>query len=218
MVRIDPDGWLPNTLKFERSARALRYQLAHDPDVLGRVEAAEELAKHKDDTNVDALAHALLNDPFWGVRAAAASALGTIGSEKAQAALIKALQGIDPQQFSKARSAVAATLGKFQQPQQAELAQRSAQALRPLLEQGDVSYVVEGSAADALGRTCVEGNVDFLLTLLKRPSWINYVQRWIFTGLGASGEDRVVDILASYALNAENHPTLRRAAIFGLGQ
>jgi aminopeptidase N len=217
MVRIDPDGWLLKTLKFERSARTLRYQLAHDPDVLGRIEAAEELAKHKDDTNIDALAHALNNDPFWGVRAAAASALGTVGSEKAQAVLIKALQELDPQQFSRVRSAVATALGKFQQPQQAALAERSAQALRTVLGQGDASYVVEGSVADALGRTRVEGNVDFLVNLLKRPSWINYVQRWIFTGLGASGEDRVVDILASYALNAENHPTLRRAAIFGLG-
>jgi aminopeptidase N len=217
VVRIDPDGWLLKTLKFERLARALRYQLAHDPDVLGRVEAAEELAKHKDDTNIDALAHALNNDPFWGVRAAAASALGTVGSEKAQAVLLKALQELDPQQFSRVRSAVATALGKFQQPQQASLAERSAQVLRTLLEHGDVSYVVEGSAADALGHTRVEGNVDFLVNLLKRPSWTNYVQRWIFTGLGASGEDRVVDILASYALNAENHPTLRRAAIFGLG-
>ena len=33
MVRIDPDGWLLKTLSFERSAKALRYQLANDTDV-----------------------------------------------------------------------------------------------------------------------------------------------------------------------------------------
>jgi Aminopeptidase N len=216
-VRIDPDGWLLKTLKFERSARALRYQLAYDPDVLGRIEAAEELGKHGDDTNVAALANALNTDPFWGVRAAAATALGTVGSEQAQEILIKALQDIDPRQFSQTRSAVAAALGNYQQPQRPQLAQRSAQALKALLEKGDVSYLVESSAAEALGKTRVEGNVDFLKSLLARPSWTNTVQRAIFVGLGASGEDQVVDFIASYALNPKNHVTLRRAAIIGLG-
>ena len=32
MVRIDPDGWLLKTLKFERSTKMLSYQLAHDLD------------------------------------------------------------------------------------------------------------------------------------------------------------------------------------------
>ena len=49
VVRIDPEGWLLKTLKYERPDRMLRYQLAYDPDVLGRVEAAEELGKRSDD-------------------------------------------------------------------------------------------------------------------------------------------------------------------------
>ena len=49
MVRFDPDSWLLKTLKFERSAKMLRYQLAHDTDVLGRIEAAEALADKGED-------------------------------------------------------------------------------------------------------------------------------------------------------------------------
>lgn len=216
MVRIDPDGWLLKTLTFERSARLLRYQLAHDPDVLGRVEAAEELGKNNIENNQDALIAALNKDPFWGVRVTAAKALSSLGDEKAQTALIKALQELDPEKSSKVRHALVLGLGRYQAPQQAELAQRSAAPLRALLSSGDISYLVEAGAAEALGRTRTEGTVDFLTSLLERPSWTNYVQRGIFRGLGFTGEDRVVEIMASYARNGHNHPTLRRAALVGL--
>lgn len=216
MVRVDPDGWLLKTLKFERPARMLRYQLAHDSDVLGRVEAAEALGKQRDDASVDALTSSLTNDTFWGVRATAAEALAKIGSERAQSALIQALQQLDPTRFSKVRKAVAQALGTFQAPQKAEMAQRSAQALRAALEKSDVSYLVEAAAAEALGKTRTEGNVDFLVPLLDRPSWNHLVQQGIFRGLGQTGEDQVIDIMIGYAVNGQNHPTLRRAAVMGL--
>ncbi|GCE25954.1 aminopeptidase [Dictyobacter alpinus] len=216
LVRIDPDGWLLKTLKFERSNSMLRYQLAHDPDVLGRVEAAQELGKQKDDSSLDALISALNNDPFWGVQIAAVKALRAIRNEKAQSALIKALADLDPNKSSKVRAAVAQSLGQYQVPAQAELAQRSAEALRTLLSQGDVSYLVEANAAEALGHTRTEGSVDFLISRLDQPSWTNFVQRGIFRGLGFTGEDRVIDLMAEYARNPESHPTLRRAALIGL--
>src|SRR5436305_3960523 len=82
MIRFDPDGWLLKTLKFERSTRMMRYQLAHDADVLGRIEATEALGEAGDDESVEALKTALFNDAFWRVRVAAAQALGVIGSER----------------------------------------------------------------------------------------------------------------------------------------
>lgn len=216
MVRFDPDSWLLKSLKSERSTQRLQYQLANDPDVLGRRDAAEELGKRNEPETIAALLHALNNDAFWGVRVAAANALAAIGTEETHAALIKALQELDPQQFSRVRAAIASALGKFQAPQRAELAQRSAQALRAVLEGGDVSYLVESSAAEALGKTRSGDNVDFLVSLLSRPTWFNVVQRGIFNGLGTTGEDRAIDIIAGYVNNTSNHPTLRRAAIAGL--
>ena len=224
MVRFDPDGWLLKTLKFERPASMLRYQLEHDPDVLGRIEAAESLGEVADDESINALKQALFNDPFWGVRNAAAVALGVIGGSKSQDVLLQVLQELDPTQFSRVRAAIARTLGKFQTPAQAELAERSAQALGALLEKGDVSYLVESAAASALGRTRTTGSVDQLLKLIDRPSWMNMVQSSIFSGLGASGEDRVVDHLAVYlgatrtvdARSIANHPTMRYAAANGM--
>jgi aminopeptidase N len=216
LIRFDPDGHLLKTLKFDRSSQLLRYQLLHDPDVLGRIEAAEALGEKGEPENVEALITALYTDAFWGVRSAAAKALGSNGSAPAQAALIKALNDLDAKQYSRVRVSIASALGKFQAPQQSELALKSARALRTVLEEGDVSYRVESTAAEALGSTRCEGNLDLLLQLIKRPSWMNIVQGGIFRGLGASGEDRAVDIIAQYLNNVDNHPTLRRMAASGL--
>jgi aminopeptidase N len=224
MVRLDPDGWLLKTLKFERPTKLMRYQLEHDPDILGRIEAAEALGEVTGEESIAALKQALFNDAFWGVRNAAAAALGVIGNGKAQDVLLQALQELDPTQFSRVRAAIARTLGKFQAPAQAELAERSAQAISALLEKGDVSYVVESSAASALGSTRVSGSVHQLLKLIDRPSWMNIAQRGIFSGLAASGEDRVVEYIAAYlgashtvnGRSEANHPTMRSAAARGM--
>jgi aminopeptidase N len=215
MIRFDPDGWLLKTLKFERSTKMLCYQLAHDPDVLGRVEAAEALGEKQEPESFSALIDALNTDTFWGVRATVANALGKRGDAKAQEALIRALQELDPTDFSRVRAAIVSALGTFRAPQQAELAQRSAQVLQELLKKGDVSYRVEAAAATALGKTRTD-NVEFLSGLLERPSWMNIVQRGIFVGLAATEDDRSVDIIASYLNNSQSHPTLRRVAAAGL--
>ncbi len=216
MVRFDPEGWLLKTLSFERSAKMLRYQLANDPDTLGRSDAAQALGKKDDDESLAALKAALYNDAFWGVTTTVALALGTIGSEKAQTILIEALEQLDPTQFSRVRAAIADALGTFQAPQRGELAQRSAQVLHSVLEKGDVSYRVEFAAASALGKTRTEGSVPFLTELIERPSWIDNVQRGIFAGLGYSGDNSVVDIMAGYLRNSQSYPTLRVAAANGL--
>jgi aminopeptidase N len=195
----------------------LRYQLAHDADTLGRIEAANALGDEGDDESVAALKQCLFNDAFWGVRAAAATALGTIGNEATQTILLQALAELDAMQYSRVRSAIATALGQFAAPQQAMLAQRSAQALGDLLEKGDAaSYVVESAAAGALGKTRAKGSVDQLLKVVDRPSWNHLVQRGIFSGLGAAGEDRVVDIIATYLTDTGQNPHMRIAAAIGM--
>lgn len=218
LVRIDPDGWLLKTLKFDRSVAMLCYQLAHDPDVLGRIEAAEALGEKKEERAREALITALFQDPFWAVRAATANALATYGTAQAQTVLIEALDQLDPVQFSRVRAAIVSSLGRFQAPERLELAQKSVQVLRTIIERGDVSYLVEANSAEALGKTRVKGNVDFLLRYFDRPSWMSYVQRAIFRGLGQSGDEHAVDILASYLNNTSNGLYVRQGAAVGLLQ
>ena len=216
MVRFDPEGKLLKSLKFERPVKMLRYQLANDPDILGRIEAAEALGKKSEEESLDDLRTALFTDAFYGVRSAAAKALATIGSEKAQSVLLEALEQLDQTQFPRVRATIANVLGTFQAPARTELAQRSAQALRTLLEKGDVSYYVEAAAAEALGRTRIEGNVELLTLLLERPSWNYTVQRGILSGLGESGDERVVETMAKILRDPHSYPTYRSGAAAGL--
>ena len=216
MVRFDPEGKLLKSLKFERPVKMLRYQLANDPDILGRIEAAEALGKKSEEESLDDLRTSLFNDAFYGVRSAAAKALAELGSEKAQSILLEALEQLDQTQFPRVRATIANVLGTFQAPARTELAQRSAQALRTLLEKGDVSYYVEAAAAEALGRTRIEGNVELLTLLLERPSWNYIVQRGILSGLGESGEDSVVETMAKILRDPHSYPTYRSGAAVGL--
>ncbi|HEX9057716.1 MAG TPA: HEAT repeat domain-containing protein, partial [Ktedonobacterales bacterium] len=213
MVRFDPGGRVPKTLEFERPAELLRFQLRRDTDVLGRIEAAEGLGKLGDPDSVDALAQALLDEPFWAVRVAIATALGKQHSERALNALLAGLKRVKE---SKARRGIAAALGEFRLPEHGALAERAADALDALLQHGDPSYYVEAAAATALGKTRVPGAFDRLVALLDRSSWIEIIRGGVFGGLGELGEARVVEVLTAWLLDRGKSMSVRAAAAGGL--
>ncbi len=216
MIRVDPDGWLLKTLHFERPIRMLRYQLAHDPDIIGRIEAAEALGERREESSLLALNDALNNDAFWGVRFSAAVALAKHNTDRAHTNLLLALLQLDPTKFSRVREAIIRALSTFKAPQRTSLAERTQTALRPIVENGDPSYLVEAASAEVLAQTRTEGSVDFLLRFIDRPSWMHIFQRSLLRGLGQSGDDRVVAILVNYLSNASNPVLLRRSAASGL--
>ncbi|MBE3567504.1 MAG: HEAT repeat domain-containing protein, partial [Thermogemmatispora sp.] len=112
--------------------------------------------------------------------------------------------------------AAARALGGYQVPQQSLLAQRAAEALRPLVSEGDVSYLVERAAAEALGRTRVAGVLDVLQQAISRPSWQAYVQQGIFKGLACCGDERAIPLLLDYLDASRQPPLWRLAATHGL--
>jgi aminopeptidase N len=194
-VRFDQGGWLIKTLDFERPADMLRYQLAHDPDVLGRIEAAEALGRLGDPQSIAALQQRLLDETFWAVRGAIAESLAQQRNERALTALIGALDSVDE---PKARRAIVAALGVFHAPEQAALAERAAATLTALLAKGEPSYFVESAAATALGKTNVADAYERLLPLLDRGSWNETIRIGVFAGLGALGDPRCVDTLVAW--------------------
>src|SRR6185436_1310297 len=104
----------------------------HDPDCMGRIEAAHELAKLLEPEVVPALQKAATTDRFWGVQADACRALGDIRSDAAKEALIQAVKLIA---HPKARQAAVKALGTYKDA-------KAAEALRKLAEV-DPSYYVE---------------------------------------------------------------------------
>ena len=137
-VRLDPGNNLPKTMKFPRPKEMLLYQLAHDEDCMGRIEALLEIAREPGKFSakdvLEALSTTVRSDRFWGVQAEAASALAALRTDEARDALIAALAVQHP----KARRAIVKALGKFKDP-------NAADALKKLAEK-DESYYVEGEA------------------------------------------------------------------------
>jgi aminopeptidase N len=199
-VVVDPRHRILGELRAELPADMLRRQLAAAPSARGRWLAAQALAHHDDVATLEAL-HAALRDEgaFWGVRAEAAAALGTLRSPEALAAL-RACTGVA---HPKARRAVAAALGSFQKPEAAE-------ALRPLAL-GDPSYAVEAEAAKALGATRQAIAFDVLVELLDRPSWAELVRAGAIEGLAKLRDERALPYLLARSRYGQP-PRARRAA------
>ncbi len=218
-VRFDYGGWLIKTLDFERSADLLRYQLRRDPDIRGRIEAAEALGKLADRQSVAALESALLAEKHWAARAAIARALGGQRTERALTALINALDQLDPEREPKARLAIVEALGEFQaqgSEAQATLAERAAAALSAILEHGDPSYRVFAAAARSLGKTRASRAFEQLTALTETPSWTEIIRNGVFAGMGALGDPRVIPILTDWTTNMEKPMDARAAAARGL--
>lgn len=236
-VRFDQGGWLIKTLDFERPSELLRYQLRHDSDVLGRIEAAEALGKLNDAQSVQALEKALRSERFWSVRAAIAEVLGKSKTERALTALLQALD-TSVQRFPgenshassnvtrpassevanelKARRAIVAALGEFRAPEQAALATRAAAALTRILTQGDPSYYVEATAATSLGKTRTPGAFDTLTAKTETPSWNEIIRQGVFAGLGELGDPRSAALLAAWLTDRSKPMDARLGAANGL--
>ncbi|MGO8948175.1 MAG: M1 family aminopeptidase [Ktedonobacterales bacterium] len=212
-VRFDQGGWLIKTLTFERSAELLRFQLRHDPDILGRIEAAEALGKLADEQSLKTLEQRLVVEPFWAVRVAIAEALASQKSERALTALTAALaQFTDP----KSRCGIVTALGIFGRPKQNAYTEQAAQVLIALLERGDPSYFVEAAAATALGKLRTSDVLRCLLERIDTPSWNETLRAGIFTGLGELGDVRGADGLVSWLTDGDKPVDARAAAAAGL--
>ena len=179
MVRFDPGGWLLKTVEFKRSQEQLIYALERDDDVLGRIDAAKDLAKLGTREAIVALRKAVLRDAFWGVQAEAAKALGTLGTEQALDALLACLK-VEP---SRARRAVVDALGAFRDEAPANRGVRAARALERIARDGDPSYYVEGSAVGALGRTRSDRALPALEAALRKESHNNVIRVQALAGL-----------------------------------
>jgi len=147
--RWDVGHWLLEVYDFPRSTSMLTYQLQHDTDVAGRLEAVKLL--HAD----PAVAIAARNDLDWGVRAAAAAELTDAKS------LVAVLHDHD----SRVRSAAAKAMA---------VAGLSGQDVIVSLKEvvsGDSSLFVRGTALVALARLDTTAALPMIRSMLTMDSW-----------------------------------------------
>ena len=205
MAQFDPGYWCLKTLEFNRPKEMLLYQIKNDDDVIGRIQAAQDLAKLAAPDCINALKDAVLNDVFWGVQARAAWALGTIKSESALNALIECTKVSHP----KARRAVVRALGEFKQKEALD-------ALLPILEH-DESYFVEEEAARAIPRTKQPEAFDVVSRVLGRQSFNDGITIQAFSGLGELKDERAIPLSKEWAKYGKP-PRAREAALACLGK
>ena len=203
-VVVDPEMRVLGDATLKVPNDMLRAQLARAKTARGRWLAAGALAKSDDPVTINALAERVLDEEeFWGVRAAAAEALGTLRAREGFDALVKAVETRHP----KVRRAVVAALGRYR-------TSAAADRLRSIALR-DESYLVEAEAARALGRTKQTSAFETLLDVLDRPSWAEVVRVGAIDGLAALRDDRAAPHLS--ARTRYGHPTrARRAAILAL--
>jgi aminopeptidase N len=203
-VVIDPEMGIVGEVRPKVPADMLRRQLSSAPTARGRWLAAQALAKLDDPLTIETLVRGLSDErEFWGVRAECAAALGKIRMPECFESLKNARETPHP----KVRRAILNALGDFRTTEAMD-------AIKPFALR-DSSYLVEGEAAHALGRTRQAGAFDVLVDLLERPSWFDVVRTGAIEGLAALRDDRAVPHLAARV--RYGHPSrARRAAILAL--
>ena len=209
---FDPGDVLLKTVKFEKPRHLWVRQLAAARLGIDRVLAARALADKPDPLSTDALRLALATDSFWGVRAAAAAALGKTRRQDALTPLLAARTQEQP----RVRRAVALALGEFRcdfNPGNA----RAAAALEAWVSDGDPSCFVEASAALALGRLRSPNAVKVLTPVLNRRSYTDVIRTRALEGLGACGDSAAYPVIAEAITRTASFQS-RRAAVTALAR
>jgi len=189
-VDFDPDDFVDKTVQFDKPVAALLAEAEKDPSMMSRLWAVQQLGRttlDNPDVRVDALTHVLATDGFYGVRAAAATSLGGIGTDKAKTALLSALQ----QPNSQVRTAVVRALGKFAKDPVVY------SALVNTLHD-DASYAAEAAAASAIGRSGVSQAFEVLQAeAATKPE--AHVMQATLGGLAACKDPKAAAILLAQA-------------------
>jgi aminopeptidase N len=205
LVEVDPDQAVLAELHETKGRELWLEQLRAGSSVTSRLRAAQHFGQSKATADREALARALSSDPFWGVRAEVAAALGESGGDPCRDALINGLGQPNP----KVRRACAAQLGDFHRDGTA------ASALKALLRRGDPSYFVEEAALAAYAKLQPADVVGVLTPWLAKPSYNEVLRTAVLNGLGTAEDVAALDTLLDWTKRGKSREC-RAAALAAL--
>ncbi|MFO5441010.1 MAG: M1 family aminopeptidase, partial [Dolichospermum sp.] len=205
------------TVTLEYPISELKAQLEFDPHPISRIYAAEALAKKGGLEATQALASALKNDPFWGVRVEAAKQLAEIQLDQAFDGLVLGLN--DPSPF--VRRAVISALSQIK-------THSSYKAVKGFVQNGDDSYYVEAAACRTVGAIAAahledKPHEDKVIKLLKsvleeRAGWNEVVRSGAIAGLAEfKASEAALNLILEYTKIGVPQP-LRLSAIRAVGK
>lgn len=202
MVRIDPGNTVLKEITEEKSRDLWIRQLTDDPDPIGRIRAAQALAKNKTDANRRDLAKALASDKFWGVREQIASALADMGGDLSRDALLAGLKDAKAQ----VRRECIEGLAKFSGDEAARA------AAKKLVQEGDPSYRVESAAIAAFGKLAPSDARQDLMVSLERKSPRSLLSSAALRALAGQEDPAVIDLISAWC--GKDKPNEARQAAY----
>jgi len=205
---FDPGKHILAVRRVEKSATWWQEELACATEGIDRIYAARMLGNVGGPRATSSLLDALAEDPFWGVQAAAADALGSLRSITARDALIAA---VETTEHPRARRAVVKALASFRRDASAET------ALTHVIRAGDPSYFVEAEACLAIGRMRGENASAVIREALSRDSFRDVIRQSCYRGLAEARDETAVSLLldaTAYGKDSQG----RRAAIDALAR
>jgi aminopeptidase N len=208
MVLFDKGGQILKSVDFHKEKKELLYQLKNATELADRGEAAQALAKLKnEDDVVAALGIALNTDHAWGLRDIAADALGRIGNPAAGKQLLEAL---DANTQPYVRNHIVSALANIKDEPKvvAKLLSISSE---------DASYRSRGDALQSLGKLKAGNAFPALTDAVKGDSPDDFLRNAALRSLGYLGDDRGVPLLREWSAPGKAIET-REAAIASLGR
>lgn len=205
LVRFDPGAFLLADVSYSLGVDFAAAALQNDSSIVARIRAGRELARDGGRDARDAIEAAFAREPFWGVLAELATAIGATRAPWARTILIGALTQAHP----KVVRAAAAALGNFRDKQ-------TVSALITTAKRHE-SYFVRAAALTALGKTRDERAYEVLAAAAKESSWNNTVEAGALHGLAELADTRAMVPLLE-ATDSVNGEGLRRAAVSALAR
>jgi len=188
-IRIDPDGSLLHRPDFNPGNGMLERAVRHAPDVVGRILAAEELAKTGKRKNLEIVGDAFEAEAYYGVRSEMVSA---VAKSKVAAAIPLLVRFMKIEKDPRVLAIIATKAGDYRDA-------RVAGALRSLLERDDLTYAVRAVAYVSLGRQRGEHDLDLLTAGADDVGYRSLVRSGALRGLAATRTQAAFETLLSRA-------------------
>jgi len=172
LVRFDEGNYLLKEWTFKKDKAELLYQLKND-DVIGKMWAAAELVKFKNDSRVvKALADRVKNDEFWAVRNSALESWGKTVKKIDVGFLKKSCKDKN----SKVRTTAVRLLG--------DTGEKKLIKFYKKLFAKDDSYVVQAEVLKSIGKTADKSQLSYVEKLTGMDSPRNVIKKAVDWSVG----------------------------------
>jgi Aminopeptidase N len=203
-LRWDKGNWILDLADFPRSTSMMQYQLTHDDDVLGRIEAVDVLRQRpRDQTALTALISAGSADRFWAVRQRAVDALAawqadsSRGASQVARSVEQALLDATGDRDARVRSRAASALGQV--PGGGALASEVIGRLRAIAT-SDASFFVRGDALASYVRLEKNSALPLVREMLVPDLWRDAIRRPVLEALKTVDTPEARELVQRYTV------------------